>query len=93
VETGGVKAIRDRYLNINQGCVVLEVLDGICVAKTFLSHDMVADDKFIVWYEHKEHVLKEISDCLAPEENSRQPFEALDEEIPISFCVKFFKRF
>jgi hypothetical protein len=80
-----------RYLNINQGCIVVEILGGICVAKTFLSKEMAQNETFIVWYDNENVVLKEISDCLAPSEDSRVEFESFNEEVPVDFCAKFFK--
>jgi hypothetical protein len=78
-----------RYLNINQGCIVLEILGGICVAKTFLSTDMVQNDNLIVWYDN--FFLKEISDCLAPSEDFKAEFNSINEEVPVDFCASFFK--
>jgi hypothetical protein len=81
-----------RYLSINQGCIVLEILNGICVAKTFLTTDMVQNEKFIVWYANSDNVLKEISDCMAPSEDSREEYDPINDEVPVDFCAKFFKK-
>ena len=81
-----------RYLNINQGCIVVEILGGICVAKTFLSTEMVENDDLIVWYDSTGGMLKEISDCLAPTEDTKTEYESVNEEVPIEFCVKFFQK-
>jgi hypothetical protein len=82
-----------RYLNMNQGCLIIEVLGGLCVAKTFLSIDMIKDDKNIVWYNQEKPVLKEISDCICPPEDLVEDFDPRDEEVPIDFCIKYFKRY
>jgi hypothetical protein len=81
-----------RYININQGCIVLEILGGICIAKTFLSTEMVQDDRYIQWYDFEKHFLEEIGDCIAPSEDCRAEFELLSEEVPVEYCAEFFKK-
>lgn len=81
-----------RYLNINQGCIVLEILGGICIAKTFLSTEMVQEDRFIQWYDFENEGLIEISDCIAPSEDFKAEFEPLNEEVPVAYCAEFFKK-
>lgn len=80
-----------RYLNMNQGCLVIEILGGICVAKTFLSLDMVKDEKYISWFGYDKPLMEDISDCLTPSEDLAQDFHMHDEELPIDFCIKYFK--
>ena len=81
-----------RFLNINQGCIVLEILGGICIAKTFLSTEMVQNDSYIQWYDFEKHFLEEISDCIDPSEDCRAEFELLSEEVPVGYCANFFKK-
>lgn len=80
-----------RYLNVNQGCVIIEILGGICIAKTFLSLDMVKDEKYISWFNYDKPVMKDISECLTPSEDLLEDFCPLNEEVPIDFCIKLFK--
>jgi hypothetical protein len=80
-----------RYLNMNQGSLVIEILEGICIAKTFLSIEMAKKDKGIVWFEYDKPVMNDISDCLTPSESLLEDFNLCDEEVPVDFCIKYFK--
>jgi hypothetical protein len=80
-----------RYLNINQGCLILEVLQGICIAKTFLSCAMTKDDKGISWFKYNKDLLTDISDCIVPSEDLKEEYTSIDEEVPVSFCAAYFK--
>ena len=81
-----------RYLSMNQGCLIVEILGGICIAKTFLSIDMVKDDKDITWYGNDNTILEDVSDCIAPEDELEEDFKPVDEEISADFCAAYFKK-
>jgi hypothetical protein len=80
-----------RYLSINQGCLILEVLQGICIAKTFLSCDMAKEDKGISWFGYDKKLLTDISDCIIPSEDLKEEYDPVNEEIPVGFCAAYFK--
>jgi len=82
-----------RFLNMNGGYIVIEVLDGICIAKTFISSEMGKDDDSIIWFKYDKPVMTEISDCIVPSEDLQEDYQPVDEEVPADFCASYFKKF
>lgn len=80
-----------RYLNTNQGYLILEVLQGICIVKTFLSCDMIKEDSSIIWFGYDKDLLRDISDCIVPSEDLKEEYLPINEEIPADFCAAYFK--
>lgn len=74
-----------RYLNINQGCIVLEVLGEVVIAKTFLSHEMIPEN--VTWYDFEDPMMC-LADFIEPGEQE-VPFLKSDTDIKMSFAIWF----
>lgn len=78
-----------RFLNINQGCLLIEIIGDIYIVKTFLSHDMIEKD--VKWYNIDEVIesLEEIKSAGSEE----IPFLKVNKEISLPFSNWYVENF
>lgn len=81
----------NRYVNVNNGIIVLEVKEGIMVAKTFLSHNMAPKAR---WYKINDNGwlnnLESLIDPKDEQEEKKMVRESIN--IPADFCYWYFRK-
>jgi len=76
-----------RFINVNQGCVVIDVWGGeLFIAKTFLPHNMF--DKDIRWYPRSDPLYR-IKDILEPGEKEEEVLLS-DNVVDLPFVIWYF---
>lgn len=79
-----------RYLNVNGGVFVIEILEGIMVVKTFLKYNMSIPP--MTWYGIEAGKwLTEMTLIIDPPSDAEEELFKVDEEIPAAFSYWFFK--
>lgn len=78
-----------RYLNVNGGVFVVEILEGIMIVKTFLKYHMGLPP--MTWYEiDLSDWLSDSSRIIDPPGESESKLIKTNDEIPADFCYHFF---
>lgn len=79
-----------RYLNVNGGIFVIQILKGIMIVKTFLKYDMFMPP--LIWYGIESGTwLTDISSIIDPDSEFEEDILKTEEEIPPDFCCWFFR--
>lgn len=79
-----------RYLNVNGGVFVIEILEGIMVVKTFLNYHMSMPS--LSWYNLDDGKrLEDMTKIIDPPTGTEEDLFKLEEELPASFSYRYFK--
>lgn len=80
-----------RYLNVNGGLIVLQIMDGIMVTKTFLTHNMAPKAR---WYSlPTDSFLNNLESLIDPKDDQEdKKMERNSIIIPSEFCYWYFKK-
>lgn len=78
-----------RYLNVNGGVFVIEILEGIMIVKTFLNYHMHMPP--MLWYGiNAGKWLTDTTKIIDPPSKAGKKLFKIEEEIPADFCYWYF---